>query len=67
MRVVTRLVVHRAGVHSLYWPLCNSPRVYDVTNRACVYVVNENGVFDVEFTDEPVDCMSCLVEEARRT
>lgn len=67
MRVVTTLVVHRAGVYAWYLPLCETPTVYQVTNRACTYITYENGKFDIAFVDAPVDCMSCLVEEARRT
>lgn len=66
MRVMTALAVHRVGSHrSVLRLLCLTPPIYEVTNKACTYVEYDNGWVDVVFVDLVVDCMSCLVEEAR--
>lgn len=63
-----RLVVHRAGAaRYVHRPLCDTRMIYQVTDLACTYVEHESGRVDVAYVDAPVDCMSCLVEEARRT
>jgi hypothetical protein len=66
VRVVTTLVVHRVAEHLLVRrPLCDTPPIYGVTSRTCTYVEHVDGRVDVTFVDLPVDCMSCLVAEAR--
>ncbi len=64
--VVMALVVHRVGAYeSVHRPLCQTPSIYQVTRRACTYVEHEDGRIDVVYVDAMVDCMSCLIEEAR--
>lgn len=62
------LLVHRVG----FWrwmvhQLCNTTPAYVPTWRACSVRKRPDGLVDFSFVEKPVDCMSCLVEEARRT
>lgn len=59
-------VVHRVGhFRMVQRALCQAELPYRPTDLACTVVEHADGPIDFNYVDSPVDCMACLVREAR--